>query len=110
MKRILKSWLINTIALWLIDYMFSGISFTDFGSLLATGLLLGLLNATVKPLLKLISLPVTFLTLGLFSLVINALVMELAFHLIGGTFLSSFGTAFWASIVLSIVNGLLGAK
>ena len=87
--------------------LFSGIAFSSMTALLATGLVLGLLNATVKPLLKVISLPVTILTLGLFSLIINALVLELTFTLIGGTYISSFGTAIWASLILSIINSIL---
>ena len=107
MSTLLKSWIVNTLSLWLLDMMLSGIAFSNVSSLLATGLVLGMLNATVKPLLKVISLPVTVLTLGLFSLIINALVLELAFNLIGGTYISSFGTAIWAALLLGIMNAIL---
>ena len=108
MSTLLKSWIANTLSLWLLDVMLSGIAFSDMTALLATGLVLGILNATIKPLLKVISLPVTVLTLGLFSLIINALVLELAFNLIGGTYISSFGTAIWAALLLGILNAIFG--
>ena len=88
---------------------------------LAVAAIIVVLNATVKPVLKLLGLPLTIITLGLFSLVINAVIMLLAEYvsdLIGfGLHIETFGAAFWGAIVLALVNwvlgpitGLLGAK
>lgn len=86
---------------------------------IAVALFLALINASLKPLLQILSLPVTILTLGIFALIVNALMLELASWLAWGVFgtglyIASFGSAFIASIIISIVsslvNGLTGAK
>lgn len=105
MKRFFTGWLINTICLWVLDLLFDSIAFPSTGSLLMAGLVLGLLNATLKPLLKLLSLPVTLLTLGLFSLVIDALILHLALRLGGAASVPGFWTTLLAAIFLSILNG-----
>lgn len=107
MKKFLTVWLLNLIGLWVIDQLMKSVYIADFQSLLFTSLILALLNHTLKPFLKLISLPITVVTLGLFSLIINALVLELAFALSSGSYINSFGSAFLAAILLSIVNACM---
>jgi len=107
-KSFLQIWIIDAISLWVVDAAFgSSITFADPLALIFTALALSLLTITIKPVLKLISLPVTILTFGLFSILINALVLELAFALSAGSSIASFGTAVWASILLAIVNSVL---
>lgn len=104
--KFLVSWIANALSLWLLDLLFSGIHFADTKALILTALVLVLVNVFLKPVLKLVTVPITCLTLGLFLLVVNAWVLMIAFHFSGIQTLT-FGTAFWASIVLSIVNPLI---
>ncbi|MDU5503810.1 MAG: phage holin family protein [Anaerococcus vaginalis] len=106
--KIFIEWIINVISLYIIDILFTGISFTETKSLLITALLLVFVNAIIKPILKLLSFPLTILTLGLFSFVVNALVLKIAFDLSSGAILDSFSTAIFASIILAIINPTIG--
>ena len=101
---ILVEWIVNAISLYVIDFLFSGINFTETKALLITALLLVFVNAIIKPILKLLSLPLTILTLGLFSFIVNAIVLEIAFNLASGASINSFWTALLASIILAIIN------
>lgn len=78
-----------------------------FVTALLVAVVLAFLNTIVKPLLQLISLPITFFTLGLFLLVINAIIILFANKLVDGFKVDGFLTALWFSLVLSLVNGLL---
>jgi len=100
-------WGITSIALWVASHVFRGIRFSDFFALLVAALLLGFANAVVKPLLIVLTLPLTFLTFGLFLLVINALMIQLVSALVKGFQVSSFGTALVASIFISIFSFML---
>lgn len=84
------------------------IYFDSFSALALTALFLTLLNVTLKPFLKVLSLPISVLTLGLFSVVINGLVLYAAISLSAGSYVSSFGMAIVASIILSVVNSAIG--
>ncbi len=106
MRKIIVNWVLSSVCLYILSYLFHGIHFESFGSALIAALVLGLVNAVIKPIISLLSLPVTILTLGLFSLVINALMLMLTSRFVSGFVVSSFGTAFLASIVLSILNML----
>ena len=92
-------------------HIFSGMKFADGGSLLIAALLLGFANAVVKPLLILFTLPLTIVTMGLFLLVVNALMLMLVSAVVSGFTISGFWTAFFASIFISIfslfVSGLV---
>ena len=107
----LIQWGLTSLSLWVASYIFSGLRFADGGSLLIAALLLGFANAIVKPLLILLTLPLTVLTLGLFLLVVNALVLMLVSAVVSGFTISSFWTAFFASIFISLfslfVSGLV---
>lgn len=102
----LKRLFLNGVSLWMIDYLFAGIVISG-ESLIALTLILALCNAVVKPVLQFFSFPLTFLSLGLFSFVINGAVLSLAFSMVPGAYVSSLGTAVIASIALSFVNGML---
>jgi putative membrane protein len=100
----LIQWGLTSLSLWVASYIFSGLRFADVGSLIIAALLLGFANAIVKPLLILFTLPLTVLTMGLFLLVINALVLMLVSAVVSGFTISSFWTAFFASIFISLFS------
>jgi putative membrane protein len=107
LRPFLLHWGITSLALWVASHVFRGIRFADLSSLLVAALLLGFANAVVKPLLIVLTLPLTFLTFGLFLLVINALMTMLVSALVRGFQVSSFWTAFFASIFISIISFVL---
>lgn len=98
------SWIVNAISLWIIDALFTNIHFINYQAIIVTALVLMIVNAIIKPILKLLSLPLTLITFGLFSFVVNALVLILAFKMSSGSSIDGFGTALLASIVLGIIN------
>lgn len=97
-------WAVNTISLWVVDALMTKLNFASFAALVLTALVLSILNATLKPFLKVLSLPATILTLGLFSLVINGFILYLSITLTPGSYVSSFGMAVLAALILSVVN------
>ena len=107
----LVQWGLTSLSLWVASYIFSGMKFADGGSLLIAALLLGFANAVVKPLLILFTLPLTIVTMGLFLLVVNALMLMLVSAVVSGFTISGFWTAFFASTFISIfslfVSGLV---
>lgn len=107
MKKFISLWLVNAVSLWIVDYFSTAISFNDTMAVIVTALALTVLNITIKPLLKVLSAPLSFLTFGLFSLVVNGFVLWVAFGASAGSQISSFGSAIWISIVLAIVNSLI---
>ncbi len=105
----LLHWGITALALWVASHIFHGIRFTDTSSLIVSALLLGFANAIVKPLLIVLTLPLTLLTFGLFLLVINALMILLVSSLVRGFTVSGFWTAFFASIFITVLSFVLGS-
>ncbi|GLS13186.1 MULTISPECIES: phage holin family protein [Hydrogenophaga] len=105
----LLHWAITAFALWVASHVFKGLRFGSTGALVVAALLLGLANAVVRPLLVLLTLPLTLITFGLFLLVINALVLMLVAKLVNGFHLDGFWTAFWASIFMALLSLVLGA-
>jgi putative membrane protein len=105
----LLSWAITALSLWAASHIFRGLKFDSTTALVVSALLLGLANAVLKPLLILFTLPLTLLTFGLFVLVINALMILLVAKLVKGFTVSSFWTAFFASIFISILGIALGS-
>jgi putative membrane protein len=104
--------LINAAALWVATQFVSGITFQgDWVRLLGVALVFGLVNAIVRPIVKLLTFPLLILTLGLFTLVINGLMLMLTSALSGaldlGLRVSGFWPAFWGALVISIVSFLL---
>lgn len=103
----LLHWAITSLSLWVASYVFAGIRFADVPSLVISALLLGFANAIVRPLLVILTLPLTFVTLGFFLLVINALMMLLVSALVRGFTISGFWTAFFASIFIAVLSFLI---
>ena len=103
----MKRFILNAVSLWVLDFLFSGVVIKDASSLIVLTLILAMCNALIKPVLQLFSFPLTLMTLGLFGLVINGMVLMIAFNLVSGAMISNLFTAIPASIVLSFVNGAL---
>ena len=101
------NWLISTVSLLIVARVVPGISVTGFGPALIAGILIGFLNATVGFVLKIITIPITILTLGLFLLVINALMFWFAAGLVPGFRVRGFGAAFFGALLMTIVSMLL---
>lgn len=103
---------IVALGLWLATKIFYGLSFNSAGTLLAAALLLGLVNAVIRPIAVILTLPLTLVTLGLFLLVINAAMLGLVALLLGGFQISGFWTAVGTSLIVSltswIASGLIG--
>lgn len=104
----LLHWGIMSLSLWVTSYVFSGIKFADTSSLVISALLLGFSNAIVKPLLIILTLPLTLITFGFFLLVINALMILLVSSFVRGFTVSGFWTAFFASIFISVLSFAFG--
>ena len=100
-------WLITALAVWITSRVVPGFYIEGAASALIAALVIGLVNATIGLLLKVITFPLTVLTLGIFWLIINALMLKLASAFVPGFHLSNFAAAFWGAIVLSLVNMLL---
>lgn len=105
----LVHWAITALSLWVASHLFKGLRFEGTGALLVSALLLGFANAIVKPVLILLTLPLTLLTFGLFLLVINALMILLVAALVKGFTVSGFWTAFFASIFMALLSVFIGA-
>ncbi|MBY6345902.1 phage holin family protein [Providencia rettgeri] len=104
---LLLVWILNAVALLVVAYILPGIVVASFGSALIAALVLGLLNTLVKPLLIVLTLPITIVTLGLFLLVLNALVFWFAGSILKGFQVEGFWWAVIGAIVYSLVSGLL---
>src|SRR3954462_4107145 len=98
MKLIVR-WLLLAAALLLVAHLYPGVTVKSFGSAMIAALVLGLLNALLRPLLVLLTLPVTVLTLGLFLFIINALMFYFAASMLEGLSVASFGAALIGSLI-----------
>ena len=110
MKRFLKSWAVNTLAVLVAVYMVPGIRFKDdsLWTPFVTSLVLGILNAFIRPVLMVLALPLLISTLGLFTLVINALLLYFVGFLLRRYFeVDSFGAAFIGALIISVVSLVL---
>lgn len=114
MTRLVLKWALNSLALFFVMKLMPGIHIDRFQDLLLAALAIGLLNAFLRPIIVLLTLPVTLLTLGLFAFVINGLTFYLAAHLVSGFHVSGFGAAFIAALLFSlfssVLNMLFGTK
>lgn len=104
--KLLVHWAISALFLYVLSFLFRGIVIDSALAAIIAAIVLGLINATIKPILQIISLPITVLTLGIFYLVVNGLMLMLVSALVPGFYVSGFGTAFFASIVLSLLNAV----
>ena len=109
MLRILLIWLVNTLSLIAVAYLMPSISVASFATALVAALVLGLVNAVIRPILVLLTLPVTLLTLGLFIFVINGLLFWFVGSFIQGFVVQGFWAGFFGAIVYSLVSWLLSA-
>jgi putative membrane protein len=105
--RFLVRLLLNGVAVLLAAYLIPGIQVADPGTAIVAGIVLGLINAIVRPLLILLTLPVTLLTLGLFIFVVNAICLAIVAWLVPGFTISGFGAALVGALVITITSWLL---
>jgi putative membrane protein len=107
--KLLTRIIATSILVLLIAHFMTGVHVKDFVTSLLVAIVLGLLNVFIKPIFVLLTLPVTIFTLGLFLLVINAIIILLCTHIVGGFYVDSFFTALLFSIVLSLSQSILFA-
>jgi len=108
--RLLLNWILSALAVWIVARVVPGFYVSGFTSALIAALVIGFINATIGLLLKILTFPLTLITLGLFWIVINALMLELASALLSPGFqVRGFFAAFFGAILLSLVNVLLKA-
>ncbi len=102
-------WILTAVSLWIASHVFRGIKFSSSGAVIVAALLLGFVNALVRPVLILLTLPLTIVTLGFFLLVINALMILLVAKLVKGFKVTGFWTALFASIFVSLLSMVLAS-
>jgi putative membrane protein len=107
MTHLLVHWLALTVAILVSAYLIEGIRVADFFSALCAAALLGIFNAVLRPVFLILTLPVNILSLGLFTFVINAVLLKMVSGLIRGFDVYGFGPALIGSLVISLVSGLL---
>lgn len=105
--RLILRWALNAVALLLLPELISGLRVDSYAAALIGALLLGLINALIRPLLILVTLPITLLSLGLFTLVINAFLFWAVAGLVGGVHVDGFWTAFWSALLYSLLTWLV---
>src|SRR5215467_11498050 len=107
--RLLLVWLVNALALLALPYVFPWVIVDTFGAALIAALVLGLINTLIRPLLVILTLPVTLLTLGLFIFVINGLLFWWVGSFVDGFHVSGFWSGVFGAIVYSLISWLLSA-
>ena len=107
MLRLLLHWLLSALALLVVSHVVPGFELSGFVAALVAAVVIGLINATLGLLLKVVTFPLTILTLGIFWFVINALMLELASAIVPGFHISGFAAAFIGAIVLALVNMII---
>lgn len=107
MQQLMLRWVLNSFALFFVMKLIPGIQIDRFSDLMLATLVIGLLNAFLRPLIVLFTLPVTIATLGLFTLVINGVIFALAALLLKGFHVAGFGTAFVAALLFSVFSFML---
>jgi putative membrane protein len=109
-RKFLQSWAINTLAVLTAAYLVSGIHYQKPLDLIVASLLLGILNAVLRPVLMVLALPLLIFTLGLFTLVINALLLYFVANLLQPHFaVDGFRDAFWGALIISLVSLVLNS-
>jgi putative membrane protein len=107
--RLLLKWLLSAVALLALTYLYGGVQVAGLGSALLAALVIGLLNVFVRPILVVLTLPVTLLTVGLFLFVINALMFWAASGLLSGFAVTGFGAALLGSLIYSLLGLVIEA-
>jgi putative membrane protein len=108
MLRMLLHWILNAVALIIVAHLVKGFVISDWVSAMIAVVIIGLLNATVGLLLKIITLPLGILTFGIFFLVINAFILKFASAFVPGFRVETFSAAFFGALVLAILHVLFG--
>lgn len=106
--KLLLRWLINALTLIAIAYYLPGVEVAGFYAALITALILGLVNAVIRPVLILLTLPINILTLGFFTFVINGLMFWFVASIVDGFSVANYTAAFFGALILSLVSWLLG--
>ena len=102
--RMLLQWVLTALAIWIVSRLVPGFSVNGPFAALIAAVVIGFVNATLGIFLKIVTFPLTLVTLGLFWLIINAVMIKLASVIVPGFHVATFGAAFWGAIVLSLVN------
>ena len=102
--KILVKWLLCAAALLAVAYIYSGVQVQSFGSAMIAALVIGLLNTIIRPILVVLTLPVTIITVGLFLLVVNGLMFWMASGLLGGFHVTSFWSAMLGALIYSVLG------
>jgi putative membrane protein len=102
--KMLLQWVLTALAIWIVSRVVPGFSVSGPFAALIAAVVIGFVNATLGFFLKIVTFPLTLLTLGLFWLIINAVMIKLASAIVPGFHVDTFGAAFWGAIVLSLVN------
>jgi putative membrane protein len=106
---LLVRWLILTAAITIASYLINGIEVSGFFSAFFAAAILGVLNVFFRPILLILTLPINILTLGLFTFVINAVLLKMASGVISGFEVHGFWSAVWGALIISLVNWLLSS-
>jgi putative membrane protein len=109
MRHFVFRWMVTTVAVMVVPAFISGIRYDSAGALIGAALLLGILNAFVRPVLLILSAPLILVTLGFFILVINALMLYWVPSMVIGFQVDGFGSAFWGAILIGIISWTLSA-
>ena len=109
MNGLLEGWLLLTISIIVTSYLVDGIHVTSFFSAFFAAAVLGILNALFRPILIVITLPINILTLGLFTFVINALLLKMASGVVPGFYVQGFWSAVFGSLIISLVSWMLNS-
>jgi putative membrane protein len=107
MMKLIARWIISAVSLLIVARVVPGFVVKGFGAALTAAAIIGLVNSTLGPVLKLLTLPLSIVTFGLFLLVINAFMLKLASSLVSGFVIQGFAPAFFGAIVLTLVSMVL---
>ena len=105
--KFLVKWFINVIALLVVIHVIAGVSIDNMQTVFLAALILGLLNAFIRPFILILTLPLTIVTFGFFTLIINGYLFYLATKFIKGFVVAGFWNAFWAALLFSIISSIL---
>jgi len=105
--RFLLKWFINIIALLVVIHVVAGVSIDNLQTAVIAALILGLLNAFIRPFILILTLPLTIVSLGLFTLIVNGFLFYLAAKFVKGFTIAGFWNAFWAALLFSVISLLL---
>ena len=108
LRRVLYAWIVNVAAIWIASLFIGGVDYSDdFWILIVAGLVFSLVNLLVKPVVKLLALPLVILTLGIVLFFVNLLMLYITAWIVPGFELQSFMAAIWATLAITLVNWVL---